>query len=77
MLSDFGAEAVLDRFGQIAPKVLFATDGYFYNGKSIDSLPLVRAIAARLPELRAIVVIPYRDGTPELAGCQAGCCSPT
>ncbi len=59
---DFGADAVLDRFGQIAPKVLFATDGYFYDGKSIDSLPLVRAIAARLPELRAIVVIPYRDG---------------
>ncbi|HJR70717.1 MAG TPA: AMP-binding protein, partial [Gammaproteobacteria bacterium] len=31
---DFGVDAVLDRFGQIAPKVLFATDGYFYNGKS-------------------------------------------
>jgi len=69
---DFGADAVLDRFGQIAPKVLFATDGYFYNGKSIDSLPLVRAIAARLPELRAIVVIPYRDGTPELRGLPNG-----
>src|SRR6187549_332419 len=51
---DFGVDAVLDRFGQIEPKVLFATDGYFYNGKSIDSLPLVRAIAARLPELRAV-----------------------
>ncbi len=36
------SDAVLDRFGQIEPKVLFATDGYFYNGKSIDSLPLVR-----------------------------------
>jgi acetoacetyl-CoA synthetase len=63
---DFGVEAVLDRFGQIAPKVLFATDGYFYNGKSIDSLPLVRAIVDRLPELRAVVVVPYRDGAPEL-----------
>jgi acetoacetyl-CoA synthetase len=69
---DFGTDAVLDRFGQIAPKVLFATDGYFYNGKSIDSLPLVRAIAARLPELRAIVVIPYRDGTPDLRGLPNG-----
>ena len=69
---DFGADAVLDRFGQIEPKVLFATDGYFYNGKSIDSLPLVRSIAARLPELRAIVVIPYRDGTPELRGLPNG-----
>jgi acetoacetyl-CoA synthetase len=69
---DFGTDAVLDRFGQIEPKVLFATDGYFYNGKSIDSLPLVRAIAARLPELRAIVVIPYRDGMPELRGLPNG-----
>jgi acetoacetyl-CoA synthetase len=63
---DFGVEAVLDRFGQIAPKVLFATDGYFYNGKSIDSLPTVRTIAARLTELRAIVIVPYRAGRPEL-----------
>jgi acetoacetyl-CoA synthetase len=69
---DFGPDSVLDRFGQIAPKVLFATDGYFYNGKSIDSLPLVRSIAARLPELRAIVVIPYRDGAPELRGLPNG-----
>jgi acetoacetyl-CoA synthetase len=63
---DFGVEAVLDRFGQIAPKVLFATDGYFYSGKSIDSLPVVRAIAERLSELRAVVVVPYRDGAPDL-----------
>jgi acetoacetyl-CoA synthetase len=69
---DFGPDAVLDRFGQIAPKVLFATDGYFYNGKSIDSLPTLRAIAARLPELRAIVVIPYRVGVPELRSLPNG-----
>ena len=41
--ADFGVDAVLDRFGQIEPKVLFATDGYFYNGKSIDSMPTMRA----------------------------------
>jgi acetoacetyl-CoA synthetase len=63
---DFGVEAVLDRFGQIEPKVLFATDGYFYNGKNIDSLPTVRAIAARLPDLAAIVVVPYREDAPDL-----------
>src|SRR5688572_23218171 len=63
---DFGVDAVLDRFGQIEPKVLFATDGYFYNGKSIDSLPTVRAIAARLPDLAAIVVVPYRQEAPDL-----------
>jgi acetoacetyl-CoA synthetase len=63
---DFGVDAVLDRFGQIAPKVLFATDGYFYNGKSIDSLPTVRALAERLRDLMAVVVIGYRNVRPDL-----------
>jgi acetoacetyl-CoA synthetase len=62
---DFGVDAVLDRFGQIEPKVLIATDGYFYNGKSIDSLPALRAISARLPTLRAVVVVPYRSSAPD------------
>jgi acetoacetyl-CoA synthetase len=61
---DFGVDAILDRFGQIEPKVLFATDGYFYNGKSIDSMPTVRAVAERLHSLAAIVIVPYR--TPDL-----------
>ncbi|SVE47867.1 uncharacterized protein METZ01_LOCUS500721, partial [marine metagenome] len=38
---DFGRDGVLDRFGQIEPKILFAADGYFYHGKCIDSRPLV------------------------------------
>ena len=46
---DFGLEAVVDRFGQIEPKVLFATDGYFYAGKTLDSLPLVGQLLQRLP----------------------------
>jgi len=49
VFSDFGVQGVLDRFGQITPAVLFAADGYFYNGKQIDSLQKVREIAARLP----------------------------
>src|SRR5205809_649318 len=49
---DFGVQGVLDRFGQIAPAVLFAADGYFYNGKEIDSLEKLREIAARLPSLK-------------------------
>jgi acetoacetyl-CoA synthetase len=65
---DFGADAVLDRFGQIEPKVLFATDGYFYNGKNIDSLPALRSITARLPTLRAVVVVPYREREPDTSG---------
>jgi len=64
---DFGVDAVIDRFGQIAPKVLFATDGYFYNGKTIDSLPTVRAAVARLPALAAVVVVPYCSPEPDLS----------
>ncbi len=64
---DFGADAVLDRFGQIEPKVLFATDGYFYNGKSIDSLPTVRTVAAGLRGLAAVVVVPYRTDDPDMS----------
>ena len=63
---DFGVEAVLDRFGQIEPAALFATDGYFYNGKTIDCLPAIAAIASRLPSLRGIVVIPYRNSNPDI-----------
>jgi acetoacetyl-CoA synthetase len=64
---DFGVDAVLDRFGQIEPKVLFATDGYFYNGKRVASLPTVRAVAARLRDLAAVVVVPYLSDDPYLS----------
>ncbi|HEY6722362.1 MAG TPA: acetoacetate--CoA ligase [Burkholderiales bacterium] len=65
---DFGVQGVLDRFGQIAPVVLFAADGYFYNGKEIDSLGKVREIAAKLPSLRRVVVVPYVSERPDLSG---------
>jgi len=56
---DFGVQGVVDRFGQIAPKVLFAADGYHYNGKTLDSLEKLAAIAAELPSLRKIIITPY------------------
>ena len=56
---DFGADGVLDRFGQISPKVLFVTDGYFYAGKTIDSLPTVRRLCRDLPNLIQLVMVPY------------------
>jgi len=65
---DFGAQGVLDRFGQIAPLVLFAADGYFYNGREIDSLEKVREIALKLPSLRRVVVVPYRNPKPDVSG---------
>jgi acetoacetyl-CoA synthetase len=56
---DFGVQGVVDRFGQIEPKVLFAVDGYWYNGKFIDCLPKLREIVMRLPALRLTVIVPY------------------
>jgi acetoacetyl-CoA synthetase len=64
---DFGVRGVLDRFGQIAPVVLFAADGYFYNGKQIDSLERVREIAAGLPSLKRVVVAPYVSDRPDMS----------
>lgn len=56
---DFGTKGVLDRFGQIAPKVLVAADGYWYAGKHIDCLARLREIASALPSLEAVWVVPY------------------
>ena len=64
---DFGVNAVFDRFGQIGAKVLFATDGYFYNGKTIDCLPTVAEVVSRLGALKAVVVVGYVDPEPDLA----------
>jgi len=58
---DFGVEGVLERFGQIEPKVLFCADGYRYNGDRHDSLERVREIAEKLPSLRKVVVVPQLD----------------
>ncbi|MFU8784737.1 acetoacetate--CoA ligase [Aliidiomarina sp.] len=56
---DFGVQGVLDRFGQVEPKVMFTVDGYFYNGKTIDVSDKVNAIKAQLPSVAALVVIPF------------------
>jgi len=56
---DFGFNGVLDRFAQIKPKVLIATDGYYYAGKCIQSLDRVKQIAAALEDLEALIVTPY------------------
>ncbi|MEZ5501460.1 MAG: acetoacetate--CoA ligase [Halioglobus sp.] len=65
---DFGIEGVVDRFGQIAPKVLFAADGYYYNGKTCDSLDRLAGIARRIASIRKVVVVPLVQARPALAG---------
>jgi acetoacetyl-CoA synthetase len=56
---DFGINGVVDRFGQIEPKVLFCADGYFYNGKSIDCLPSVAGINRKIDSIEKVVVVPF------------------
>jgi acetoacetyl-CoA synthetase len=64
---DFGVQGVLDRFGQIEPRILFAADGYFYNGRLIDVTDRVREISGNLPSLAKTVVIPYTRRDPAIA----------
>src|SRR5579859_6123456 len=64
---DFGINGVLDRFGQIAPKVLFTTDGYHYGNKVIDSLERIRGILEKLPTVLRVVVAPYVNPKPDLS----------
>ena len=56
---DFGEQGVIDRFGQIEPKVLFCVDGYFYNGKTHNCLDKIKSFTARLPSLKQMVIFDY------------------
>lgn len=70
---DFGIQGVLDRFGQIAPKVLLAADGYFYNGKTIDCLEKVRDIQQQIKTLEQTVIVPFSRDQPELSHLNNSC----
>jgi acetoacetyl-CoA synthetase len=56
---DFGINGVVDRFGQIEPKILFCADGYFYNGKRIDSLEAVGGVVKLIDSIACTVVVPF------------------
>jgi acetoacetyl-CoA synthetase len=58
---DFGTASVVDRFLQIEPKVLFAIDGYTYNGKRIDKVDSISSLCAQLPTLQQVVWVKYID----------------
>src|SRR5688572_7982464 len=68
---DFGASGVLDRFGQIEPKVLFCAASYRYGGKEIDCLARVKDVVDRLPGIQRVVIVPYLaepGDTPAIRG---------
>ncbi|MGI9236525.1 MAG: acetoacetate--CoA ligase [Woeseiaceae bacterium] len=61
---DFGSNGVVDRFGQIQPKVLFAVNGYFYNGKVCDTRSTVETVSRALPGIECVVGVPFVDELP-------------
>jgi acetoacetyl-CoA synthetase len=63
---DFGIKGVLDRFGQIRPRVLFTADGYWFKGKGLDSLGRISEILKKLPSIEKVVVVPYTRNAPDI-----------
>jgi acetoacetyl-CoA synthetase len=65
---DFGINGVVDRFGQIAPKVLFTADAYGYGGKRFDCLEKIRGVLEQMPSVEKLVVVPYSGEPLKLDG---------
>jgi acetoacetyl-CoA synthetase len=63
---DFGIKGVLDRFGQIKPRVLFSADGYLFKGRPNDSLGRIADILKALPSIEKVVVVPYAEKEPDI-----------
>jgi acetoacetyl-CoA synthetase len=68
---DFGVQGVLDRFGQIQPRILLGVDGYFYGGKTHDTIGRLADIVRALPTVERTIVVPYVHGTADLAAIRA------
>jgi len=63
---EFGNAAVVDRFGQIAPKVIFGSDGYHYQGRTIDCLDRIANIVGKLPSVTQVVIVPHLHHRPRI-----------
>ena len=64
---DFGIKGVLDRFGQIKPKILFTANGYSFKGKKMDSLARIADILKELPSIEKVVVVPYTEPNADIS----------
>ncbi len=70
---DFGEIAVMDRFGQIEPRLLFVCDGYSYAGKRIDCRAKAANIASAIPSLEKVIVVPFLDTRPDIQQIEQAC----
>ena len=68
---DFGEQGVLDRFGQIEPKIFIAPDGYWYGGKHIEVGPKIAAVADKLPSVVKVLVVDYLGTSGDVAAAIA------
>src|SRR5581483_863490 len=69
---DFGVQGILDRFGQIEPKVLVAADGYYYGGKTVDVLARSREVVDNMPTVERTVVVSYTREAPAVEAVRGG-----
>ncbi len=70
---DFGIQGVMDRFGQVKPKVLFTIPAYLYNGKRVDCVDKVSQIAQKLDSTERIVFVPYLDKNDDIGAVAKSC----
>ncbi len=68
---DFGSNGIIDRFGQIRPKVLLACNGYAYNGKVCDTRETIATVVAAIPAIERVVVVPFAVSLPVTTGLAA------
>lgn len=67
---DFGVQGLVDRFGQIEPKILLMADGYFYNEKTIDCLGKARDAKPNIKGIQKVIVVPFVSDKPDLTGIE-------
>jgi acetoacetyl-CoA synthetase len=65
--SELGVQAVIDRFGQIEPKILFAVDGYLHKNRAFPMLHDVKQVAEAVPSIEQVVIVPYVDASPDIS----------
>ena len=63
---DFGLQGVVDRFGQINPRIIIAADGYTYGGKSIDTLQVISDLTEKIPSIEQVIIIPFLSNNPNI-----------
>jgi len=64
---DFGIKGVLDRFGQIKPRIIFTANGYWFKGKKLDSIERIASILKELTSIEKVVVVPYTEEDPDIS----------